>query len=51
MTGRFVFYHLGIVDKGLGVGPCAGLFLRWVRLNSVSLLVLSGLQGDFGTFP
>ena len=36
---------------GARVGPCAGLFLRWVRLNSVSLLVLSGLHGDFGTFP
>ena len=29
----------------------AGLFLRWVRLNSVSLLILSGLHGYFGTFP
>ena len=29
----------------------ARLFLRWVRLNSVSLLILSGLHGYFGTFP
>ena len=45
---------IGIVDKGLywgWVSPCAGLFLRWVRLNSVSLLILSGLHGYFGTFP
>ena len=29
----------------------ARLFLRWVSLNSVSLLRLSGLHGYLGTFP
>ena len=29
----------------------ARLFLRWVRLNSMSLPILSGLHGYFGTFP
>ena len=29
----------------------ARLFLRWVRLNSVSFLILSGWHGYFGTFP
>ena len=36
---------------GGGFLPVQGCFFRWVRLNSVSLLILSGLHGYFGTFP